>query len=387
MDLALYAVQAVLVERRSVREVASATGRSKSWVHRHVALYRAGGAEALIPGRRGPKTSPNQTPVELENVIVAMRKELDELGVDAGARTIASHLGRQGFEVPAVSTIHRVLVRRGFVVPQPQKRPRTSWIRFESDLPNECWQSDMTHWELSELAEDSHVEIINFIDDHSRAVLASVAVPVATAPEVVRLFFATASTYGLPTSVLSDNGAIYTANYREASTGLEIDLAALGIAFKHGKPYHPQTQGKVERYHQTLKKWLRKRPLVDTLDELQAQIDGFVTYYNEVRPHQARGCPPMEAYRRLDKATPVLDGQPILANTKVRHDKVDKTGVVTLRYRSKLHHIGIGRPHTGRRVVMLVCDLDIRVIAEDGRLLRHLTLDPAKDYQPIQEKK
>jgi transposase InsO family protein len=383
MDLALYAVQAVLVEGRSIREVASATGRSKSWVHRHVALYRAGGAEALIPERRGPKTSPNQTPVELENVIVALRKELDELGLDAGARTIAYHLGRQGLEVPALSTIHRVLVRRGFVIPQPQKRPRSSWIRFESDLPNECWQSDMTHWHLSE---DRHVEIINFIDDYSRAVLASLAVPVATAPEVVRLFLATASTYGLPASVLSDNGAIYTANYRGASTGLEIDLATLGITFKHGKPYHPQTQGKVERYHLTLKKWLRKRPCVETLDELQVQIDRFVTYYNEVRPHQARGCPPMLAYRALDRATPILDGQPILADTKVRHDKVDKTGTVTLRHRSKLHHVGIGRGHKGRRVLLLVCDLDIRVIAEDGQLLRHLTLDPTKDYQPIREK-
>jgi transposase InsO family protein len=381
MDLALYAVSAVLVEGRSMREVASATGRSKSWVHRHVARYRAGGPEALVPAPRGPKTSPNQTPVELENVIVALRKQLDELGVDAGARTIAYHLGRQGLVVPAVSTIHRVLVRRGFVVPQPQKRPRSSWIRFESDLPNECWQSDMTHWELSELAEDSHVEIINFIDDYSRAILASVAVPVATAPEVVRLFFATARTYGLPSSVLSDNGAIYTAAYRGSHTGMEIELAALGITFKHGKPYHPQTQGKVERYHLTLKKWLRKRPLVDSLEELQTQIDGFVTYYNEVRPHQARGCPPMHAYRQLDKATPIVHGQPILANTKVRRDRIDKTGVFTLRYRSKLHHVGVGREHRGKRVLVLVADLDVRVIDEDGVMLRHLELDPSVDYQ------
>jgi transposase InsO family protein len=246
MDLALYASQAVLVEGRSVRDLARATGRSKSWVQRHAALYRDGGPDALIPKRRGPKTSPNQTPSELENVIVALRKELHALGVDAGARTIAYHLGRQGLDVPAVSTIHRVLTRRGFVTPQPQKRPRSSWIRFESDLPNECWQSDMTHWQLSG---DEPVEIINFVDDYSRAVLASIAVPVATAPEVVRLFFATASTFGLPASVLSDNGAIYTANYRGASTGLEIDLAALGITFKHGKPYHPQTQGKVCEHH------------------------------------------------------------------------------------------------------------------------------------------
>ena|SRR5579872_4479384 len=246
MDLALYAVQAVLVEGRSVRKVAGATGRSKSWVQRHVALYRLGGEEALVPRRRGPKTSPNQTPAATEDAIVRLRKQLGELGLDAGSRTIAYHLASKGLVVPALSTIHRILVRRGFVTPQPQKRPRSSWQRFEADLPNECWQSDMTHWQLRDA---SGVEIVNFIDDHSRAVMASVAVEVATAPEVVRIFFRAAAVYGLPRSVLSDNGAIYTAAYRGAATGLEIELSALGITFKHGKPYHPQTQGKVCEHH------------------------------------------------------------------------------------------------------------------------------------------
>jgi transposase InsO family protein len=380
MDLALYAVQAVLVEGRSVREVAKATGRSKSWVQRHVALYRAGGEQALVPRRRGPKVSPNQTPAEVEDAIVALRKDLVELGLDAGARTIAYHLGRTEPVVPAIATIHRILVRRGFVTAQPQKRPRSSWQRFEAALPNECWQTDMTHWHLKN---ERHVEIINFIDDHSRAVLASVAVEVATAPEVVRIFFETAATYGLPRSVLSDNGAIYTAAYRGAATGLEIELASLGIVFKHGKPYHPQTQGKVERYHRTLKAYLRRRPPAKNLRALQTQIDRFVLTYNEERPHQARGCPPMQAWRIMDRATPILDGQPLPPATKVRHDKIDTTGVVTLRHRSKLHHIGIGRAHKGRRVLLLVCDLDIRVIAEDGELLRRLTLDPSVDYQAI----
>jgi transposase InsO family protein len=137
---------------------------------------------------------------------------------------------------PSLSTIHRVLRRRGFVTPQPKKRPRTSWTRFEASLPNECWQTDMTHWRLED---ETAVEIINFIDDLSRAVLASVVVPVATAADVVRIFFDTAARYGLPSSVLSDNGAIYTAAYRGSHTGMEIELAALGIVFKHGKPYHP----------------------------------------------------------------------------------------------------------------------------------------------------
>jgi hypothetical protein len=236
----------------------------------------------------------------------------------------------------------------------------------------------MTHWHLDH---DVHCEIINFIDDHTRAVLASVAVTTATATDVVRVFFNAAATYGLPASVLSDNGAIYTAAYRGAATGLEIELAALGITFKHGKPYHPQTQGKVERYHRTLKTYLRRRPPAQDLHELQTQIDRFVHLYNEERPHQARGCPPMHAWRTLDKATPILDSQPILANTKVRHDTVDTTGCVTLRHRSRLHHIGIGRAHRGRRVLILVCDLDIRVIADDGQQLRHLTLDTTRDYQ------
>jgi transposase InsO family protein len=378
MDLALYAVNAVLVEGRSVRDVAAATGRSKSWVHRHVVLFRTGGQAALAPAKRGPKVAPNQTPPATEDAIISLRKHLGELGLDAGASTIAYHLRTNGPTPPARATIHRILVRRGFVTPQPQKRPRASWQRFEAQLPNECWQSDMTHWQLDH---GVHCEIINYIDDYSRAVLASVAVTVATAADVVRVFFDAAATYGLPQSVLSDNGAIYTAAYRGAATGLEIELAALGITFKHGKPYHPQTQGKVERYHRTLKTYLRRQHRAHDLNELQTQLDRFVHIYNEERPHQARHRPPMHAWRALDKATPNINGQPILANTKVRHDKIDDTGTITLRHRSHLHHIGIGRAHRGQRVLILVCDLDIRVIATNGQQLRHLTLDPTRDYQ------
>lgn len=379
MDLAKYAVTAVLVEGRSLRSVAASTGRSKSWVQRHVALYREGGEEALVARKRGPATAANRTACEVEDAIVAMRKHLSDQGLDAGARTIGYHLTSSGTPTPALATIHRVLQRRGFVTPQPQKRPRNSWIRFESDLPNETWQSDMTHWQLEDA---SGVEIINFIDDYSRAVLCSSVVKVAKAADVVRLFFDTAALYGLPASVLSDNGAIYTSTYRESHSGLEIDLALLGITFKHGKPYHPQTQGKVERYHLTLKKWLRKQPPAQSIDELQHQIDRFVRYYNEERPHQARGCPPMHAWRALDKATPTLAGQQLLAKTRVRHDRVDDTGCVTLRYRRTLHHISLGRRYRGRRVIILMADLDVRVITDDGELIRHFTLNPAKNYQP-----
>jgi transposase InsO family protein len=379
VDLARYAVNAVLVEGRSVRAVAQATGTSKSWVHRHVQLYRAGGEGALEPQRRGPQRPPALTAPEVEDEIVWWRKHLVDAGFDAGARTIHYHLSQAHEAAPSLSTIHRVLRRRGLVVDQPQKRPRSSWIRFAADLPNECWQSDMTHWHLGE----EPVEILHFIDDCSRVVLCSKVLATATAPDVIELFYATAATWGLPASVLTDNGAIYTAAYRGAATGLEIDLAALGIAFKHGKPYHPQTQGKIERYHQTLKKWLSAKDEFDSIESLQRGVDFFGRYYNEIRPHQAHGRPPLAIYHERDKASPVLEGQRIAPNTKVRRDRVDTNGTVTLRHRSRLHHVGVGRAHRHERILMLVADLDVRILDAKGALLRHLTLDPSKDYQPI----
>jgi len=159
MDLARYVVEAVLVEGRSYREVARAHGVSKSWVGKVIARFREGGYAALAPRSRAPGRIPHRTPAEIEERIVRIRRELVCAGFDAGAVTIHFHLGEQGLEhVPAVSTIWRILKRRGFVTPQPHKRPRSSWIRFEAALPNECWQSDVTHWKL---ADGEQVDILN----------------------------------------------------------------------------------------------------------------------------------------------------------------------------------------------------------------------------------
>lgn len=385
MDRARYAVDAVLLEGRSLRSVASSIDMSKSWVAKQVARYRSGGYEALVPRSTAPHSRPTQLVGALEDEIVAIRKSLDEEGLDAGPLTIQYHLTRRHGTSPGRSTIHRVLVRRGFVTPQPQKRPRTSWQRFEAHLPNETWQADMTHWSIDDGSEEGQkVEILDFVDDYSRMVVAAVAVPVATAADVVAAFYRGASTWGFPASMLTDNGCIFTAQFRNGRCGFETELATLGIQIKHGKPYHPQTQGKIERFHQTLKRWLRKRDRATSIAELQAQIDAFVRYYNEERPHSARGMvPPRQAYDALDKDAPDPDRFPMSPHTRVRHDKIDKTGVFTLRHGTKLHHVGVGRAHTGRRVIVLVCDLDVRVLSEDGELLRHLTLDPSKDYQPI----
>lgn len=381
MELAKYAVAAVTVEKRTYRSVAASLGVSKSWVGKQVKLFEAGGHEALQKRSTAPKRRPTQMPVKLEEKIVLMRKQLDEEGLDAGPKTIEYHLTQRHGTSPSRATIHRVLTRRGIVVPQPQKKPKSSWKRFESSLPNETWQADMTHWAL---ADGTGVEILDFVDDYSRMVVSAVAMSVVTAADVVAVFYKACGLWGFPSSMLTDNGGIFTASFRNGRCGFETELATLGIKAKHGKPYHPQTQGKIERFHKTLKRWLTKQPRATSIAELQKQLDWFVTYYNETRPHSARGMvPPRRAWDALDKAVPDPANLDLKPHTRVRHDKVDSTGVFTLRHNSKLHHIGMGRAHRGRRILVLVADLDIRVISEEGELLRHLTLDVTRDYQPI----
>jgi len=380
MDLARYVVDAVVLEGRSYREVARAHGVSKSWVAKMVGRFREGGYQAIEPRSRAPKRIPHRTPDEVEDEIVTLRKELTDLGVDAGAATIAYHLGLRNERIPSVSTIWRVLRRRGFVVPQPHKRPRSSFIRFEADLPNEWWQSDVTHWRLADGVE---VEIINVIDDHSRLAVASRVVERATAAEALAVFLQAGTRWGLPAALLTDNGCVYTTWHRGGPNVMQTELLALGIDYRHSRPYHPQTCGKVERFHQTLKKWLAKQDPASSVQELQGQVDRFLTYYNEVRPHRARGrVTPLVAFQARDKARPEGPKIAIGAGVRVRRDRIDKGGKLTLRHRTRLHHIGVGHAHKGKRVIMLIDGLDVRVLSEDGELLRQLTLDPTRNYQP-----
>lgn len=381
MELARYVVEAVLTEGRSYREVARAHGVSKSWVAKIVTRYHEGGYEAIAPRSKAPKRIPHRTPDALEDAIVALRKELSDLGVDAGAQTIQTHLARRMQGVPSVSTILRVLRRRGFVVPQPHKRPRSSWRSFEADLPNECWQSDVTHWRL---ADGSEVEIINVIDDHSRLAVAAHVTPTATAPEALAVLLSAGERWGLPAALLTDNGCVYTTWHRGGPNVLQTELLGLGIDFRHSRPYHPQTCGKVERFHQTMKAFLAKQDPASSIAELQAQVDRFVTYYNEIRPHRARGrITPLEAFEARAKARPSGPRIRVGAGVRVRRDRIDAGGKVTLRHAGKLRHIAVGYPHRGKRVLLLIHGLDVRIVSTDGELLRHLTLDPGRIYQPL----
>jgi transposase InsO family protein len=380
MSLARLVITAVYVEGRSKSEVAREYKVSRRWVQKLAARYDAEGEAAFEPRSRRPRSSPHRVSGELEEQIVALRKSLTEQGLDAGAGTIAFHLAQRHGRAPAVSTIWRILARRGFITPQPRKRPRSSYVRFQADQPNERWQLDITHWQL---ADGSPAEILNIIDDHSRLLTGSAARHTFKAADVVTVFRAAAAAHGLPATMLSDNGAVFTGTPRgRGRVALEIELAALHISFRHSRAYHPQTCGKVERFHQTLKNWLARQPPAPSLRQLQRQLDAFCAYYNNIRPHRALGrSTPGQAYTARPKAVPT--GTPIdTGHWRIRHDRIDPFGMFTLRHNSRLHHIGLGRRYAGTHILVLVHDLDIRVLSKDGKLIRELRLNPDRDYQP-----
>ncbi len=380
MGLGRYVVDAVLREGRSPTELARSHGLSRTWIYELVKRFRAGGYEALEPRSRRPKRCPHQHGPEVEAIVLLLRGQLAAAGHDAGAATIAHHLARYGRPVPAVSTIWRILSRHGLIVPEPHKRPRSSFIRFEADLPNELWQTDATHWEL---ADGSAVEILNVIDDHSRLLVASVAFRTVKAADVVATFYDAARAHGFPAALLSDNAAVFSGASRKGKVLLETELERLGISQKHATPYHPQTCGKVERFHQTQKRFLARQPPAQSLAHLQLQLDTFRAYYNQQRPHRALGGrSPLVAWNARLRAGP--PGTAMAVDYRVREDRVGANGTVTLRYESRLRHIGVGAANKHQVVRLLIAGDQVRVIREDGSLVRELTIDPSRDYQPLQ---
>jgi transposase InsO family protein len=380
MSLARLVVTAVRLEGRTKAEVSRDYGVSARWVYELCRRFDQEGEAGLEPRSRRPGRSPQRIPEAVEDEIVELRKELTDQGLDAGAHTIAFHLHRRHGAAPSVATIWRMLSRRGFVTPQPQKRPKSSFIRFEAEMPNERWQADITHVRLAAGAE---VEILNVVDDHSRFLVASAARRVFKAADVVASFHEAAAAHGFPASLLTDNGAVFTAAPRGGRCAIELETARLGIRSVHSSPYHPQTCGKVERFHQTLKRYLARQEPAATIEALQDHLDRFRDYYNMVRPHRAIGRKtPGEAFGARPKAVPSLARLAMPGRFRLRRDKVDITGVVTLRHNSRLHHIGLGRKLIGTRVLVLVDGLQVWVITEDGELLRELILDPSRDYQP-----
>ncbi len=380
MDLGRFLVDAVVLGGASPTHLARNHPISESWLFRLLARYRAGGYPALEPRSRRPKSSPRQTSPEIQQAIVDLRRELVDGGLDAGAQTIAHHLRLRFGTTPSRPTIWRILKASGLITPQPHKRPKSSWIRFQAELPNEMWQADSTHWRL---ADGSDVEILNLLDDHSRFCLASVALRTVKAPDVLETFYLAAESYGYPAKFLSDNAAVFSGTPRKGRVVLESELDRLGIESRHSSPYHPQTCGKVERFHQTLKRYLQRQAPAESPAHLQLQLDTFRLYYNQQRPHRSvDGRTPFQAFQARLKAGPSLATPPI--QYRVRRDKLDGGGRVTIRYLGRLRHLYVSYKHRRLPVTLLVAGPHVSVVAQDGSILRELTLDPSRDYQRVQ---
>lgn len=371
------AVLKVVSKQLTVSAAAAEYGMSRQHLHRLLARYREGGLDAVEPRTRAPHASPHQASAEVRERIVQLRAELTANGLDAGPVTIAWHLEQEHLPAPSTSTIRRILHTAGLIVPEPRKRPRSSYLRFEAAQPNETWQSDFTHWRL---ADGTDIEILNWLDDHSRYLLGCTAHHPVTGDDVVTTFLATTDQHGVPASTLTDNGRVYTARFGGGRNAFEYLLPLLGVTQKNGSPSHPQTQGKIERFHQTQKRWLAARPTATTLTELQQQLDTFRDHYNEHRPHRALDrTTPGHAYRATPKALPADAHTP--SHYRIRYDRIDQHGKISLRRAGRMHHLGIGANHRGTRILALADDTTITVIAlHTGEVLSTHTIDPDHSY-------
>jgi transposase InsO family protein len=292
-------ITAVVVEGRPVAQVATAYAVSRQWIYKLLDRYRSEGEAAFEPRSRRPHSQPTAIPVATVELIIQLRHQLTRQGLDAGSHTIAWHLAEQHSIAVSAATIWRRLQQAGLIAPEPKKKPKAAYICFAAEQPNQMWQVDFTHYRLTrpDGTPGADVEILCFLDDHSRYALSVTCYRRVTGPVVVAVFRQTIADQGIPASVLSDNGMVFTTRFaggragRDTLNGFSALLRDLGVVQKHSKPNHPTTCGKVERFHQTLKKWLTAQPQQpQTLAELQTLCEG----------------PPV--YWRLDKWFPTLTG-------------------------------------------------------------------------------
>ena len=387
MKLMAAVVAFVAGEPMNVSRVCDEAKISRQTFYKYAARCRAEGiAEAFEPRSRRPRSCPHAAAAEVEEAVVAWRKRLADGGLDHGATTIQYHLGHDdtfGTKPPSVATVHRILVRRGFVNPTPEKRPKSSWRRFEAPAPNEWWQIDSTEWIIG--AAPGLVHVFNIEDDHSRVACGSRAVLEATGEEAWTTFCAAAQVWGLPAGVLSDNGLCFSGKHRGVEVLFEARLRDAGIRPFTGRPYHPQTTGKVERFQQTLKRWLRRQDhrygLARDLAELQARLDEFCRYYNEVRPHQGIGrITPLSRWHANPPAGPAAGPLPHpepTARPEPHTVRVNNLGVA----RVAGLQINVGSQWAGCDVTVII-DRYHATIFHDRLLVRHLRLDRSRSYQP-----
>ena len=265
----------------TVAEVCERHGISRASFYRYRRRYLEEGAAGLTPPSRRPRSSPAQIEPALEARIVELRRR----HLRWGARRIYAELGRAGIEPPAVATIHRALRRNHLVAPQPPRRPKAT-KRFEREVANDLWQIDGTQVRL---AGGEAAWVVDCLDDHARYLLSAIACASPSGQAAWDCFLSASSSYGLPRQLLSDNHSSFTGRLLGITVEFERKLAEVGVELINAAPAHPQTLGKLERFHRTLKEWLDDEGPAADLEHLQLLLDRFRSPYNEKRPHQGIG--------------------------------------------------------------------------------------------------
>ncbi len=379
MEVRLAIAAFAMVDRGEVdiTQACQELGISRDTFYRYRARFAEQGAVGLLPRSSRPKTSPRQTPLAMEELLVRTRQQLREDGWDCGARSIHARLARQGVpDLPSPRTVHRILVRAGVIEAEPAKRPRSSFRRFEHAQPNGCWQIDGTGWHV---ASGELVCIMRVIDDHSRMILASLACEAETAMAAWTCMETAIGRHGVPAMLLSDNGSAFSHRRHGARAGIsefESRLRALGINPVLSSPFHPQTCGKKERDWQPLKRWLSAQPPADDLPALQRLLDAYDVLFNTDRPHQGLGGQtPAERYAASAKAHPADAPPP--PPVAISHRLVNDHGRVEL---GNGFRLCIGSEWTGQRVTVIRQGLDTVILHGDQIIVRH-RIDPTRKHQ------
>jgi len=361
-------------------EFACEHGVSVRTVYRHRQRVRAEGE--WQPRSRRPHTSPAATPADLVAWILKLR---DDLGLDNGADHIRDALvdvhARTGpaWVVPARSTINRVLSRHDRLERNPKKRPRSSWRRFVYARPRDCYQQDGTEWAL---ADGTRVVIFDVLDDCTRLLVACRAHPGETAEGAIETAGHAVRQCGAPALWLTDNGMAFTV--RRTNPGLGIStftrtILSFGTRLIHSSPYHPQTCGKIERHHQTLKKWLRARPRAHTLAGLQAQLDEYRQYYNNRRHSALTGrMTPTRAWAAA-QTLGAPNSPPRQEDATLHRCKVGKVGAFGV----GSHYMHLGKAWAGTTITAIRDRSRITAYDPDGNPLGHATLDPTRKWLPF----
>jgi len=302
MEQRYQAVLAVVEDGRQVNEVARRLGVSRQSVHAWIARYEAGGLPALADRSHRPTSCPHQTVAEIEARICELRREHPGWG----PRRVEHQLGRLGVEpVPSRSAIYRCLKRHGLVELRRRRKRRDEFRRWERDRPMQLWQMDVMGGVF--LQDDTELKVVTGVDDHSRFCVAAGLVRRATSKAVCAVLSASLSRYGIPDEILTDNGKVFTGRFGPQPVEVLFDRICRenGISHRHTAVRSPTTTGKIERFHQSLRKEFLADGSFTSLERAQAELDRWVTDYNTNRPHQAlemgdarRAVPPRTDLRR-----------------------------------------------------------------------------------------